>query len=209
MIQVHDVYVTAMEFTSFSLKSTVLEEQFYQVAQEFEKTLASLNKVVFHSVVKNDKGLFADVLLVEHFADLAFIHKALTNLPQAQAYFELIAPSSVEMKLMQIHKPKVIVPANFTCIELGVFALKDATASNALLTSSDEIEKKYLATFDNTQEHFIGEIAPNSYAEVTFGQSLGDTQTICYGYLQNQYCLPMLDLCEPSSMQFDFWNIVQ
>lgn len=207
MIRVKNGQVTAMEFTSFTVNPEVLEDDFTAAAMAFEAVLAKQVGVVFHCLVKNNAGAYANVLLVEHFADLANIHQSIETLPEAKAYFALLNGSSVTMRLIHILKPSFKVPTSFSCIELGVFALKNKQDHNELLLHSDGIENNYLSTFSNTQGHFIGQLEDKSYAEVTFGQTYAHTKAVCYGYLQNEYCLPMLGLCEETSMAFDFWYV--
>ena len=72
----------------------------------------------------------------------------------------------------------------------------------------NKIEKEYLNSFDNNLGHFMGKIDDTTYSELTFGETLGKTREICYGYfgidagmeLMNMYILEKVDL--------DFWYLI-
>ncbi|AJW65123.1 hypothetical protein VO54_03697 [Elizabethkingia miricola] len=73
---------------------------------------------------------------------------------------------------------------------------------------SGNIENKYLNTFKNTQAHFIGKIEDNLYSEVTIGKTLAETKRICMGYFDNSFCLELLNIADPGTMELDFWYLI-
>ncbi|MGI3128476.1 hypothetical protein [Nitratireductor sp. PBL-C9] len=40
------------------------------------------------------------------------------------------------------------------------------------------------------------------------GRSLGKTKRLCDGYVGHPVCQPLLDLCDPASLDLDFWYVL-
>lgn len=207
MIRVSNAKPKAMEFTSFKKKEHVTDDELIKAAMAFETEFLSKQPgIIFHCLVRNLAGEYANVLFAEQGEDITKLEKEAHNNQHAGAFFGLIEMSSVKMTVQSIDKD-FAVPAHFSCVEYGSFSLKNDNYE-ALLKVSEEIEEKYLAKFDNTQGHFIGKQSENLYSEITIGATLGKTKEVCMGYIGNPVCQPMLDMADTASMQLDFWYVI-
>ncbi|MCC9069989.1 hypothetical protein LNQ49_00025 [Flavobacterium sp. F-65] len=208
MIRVSNDFVKAMEFTSFNKKENVTDDELINAVLKFESILAKQNGVIFHCLVRNFKNEYANILFVSDFGDLKKIEENLIKLPEAQDFFKLIDGPSIKMEYHEVLKTNFKIPSSFSCIECGTFKLKNENEVEQLLIVSENIEKEYLSTFENTKDHFIGRIQDNTYSEITFGETLGKTKEICFGYMSNSFCKPMLEMADETTMKLDFWYLV-
>lgn len=209
MIQKTGKFAKAMEFTSIDKKEGVTDDELIQSAMQFEQLfLQQFDGILFHCLVRNLNGSYANVLLADDKTTLEELSKHINGNEVVQNFFDKIDNDSVKMSFSKIEKEGVTPPVNFSCVEYGTFALKDASTVEQLLESSKQIETHYLAQNDNTKAHFISTINENLFAEVTFGATLGKTKEVCMGYLENEQCKPMLALADADSMELDFWMLV-
>ncbi|UUC45108.1 hypothetical protein [Flavobacterium cerinum] len=208
MIKVNTLNASVMECTRFRIAENATEKDLLQAISDFENQfLAHLEGIAFHCLAKNDKGEYANILLAQNTAVLTTIEKDITSNPGALSFLKLIDKKSVIIHYLNIEKEPLLIPENFSCVELGTFALKKGTLQE-LLAVSDSIEKNYLSHFPNTQLHFIGTLPDDIYAEVTFGTTLQSTQQICAGYLSDPNCTPLMEMIDETRMALDFWSVL-
>ena len=208
MIRVSNNSAKAMEFTSFSKKKNVTDDELINAVLKFETVLAKQSGVIFHCLVRNFKNEYANVLFVSDFEDLKKIEDKIIKLAEAQDFFKLIDEKSIKIGYHQILKTDFKIPHYFSCIECGTFELKNGIEQNKLLLAVKNIEQEYLSIFENTKEHFIGLIQKSKYSEVTFGETLAKTKEICFGYTSNPYCKRMLEMADETTMELDFWYLI-
>lgn len=208
MIRVSNNFAKAMELTSFRKKTTVTDDELIHAALKFETVLTKQSGVIFHCLVRNFNNEYANVLFVTQMDDLNKLEENVMHLPEVQDFFRLIDEQSIKMAFHTILKDNFEVPNHFSCVECGTFTLKNANENHKLLSISESIEKEYLNTFENTKAHFIGSVKENRYSEITIGQTLGKTKEICFGYMTNQFCKPLLEMAEEATMELDFWYLV-
>lgn len=209
MIREIDKNAKALEFTSFRKKENVSDDDLIKAVLQFEnELLSSFNGIIFHCLVRNFDHQYANVLLARDKNVFTELAQKANESKAALHFFSLIESESVKMNFQSIEKDNFVVPAHFSCVEYGTFALKDATQFPQLLEASTQIEKEYLSKTENTQAHCIGQIEENMFAEVTFGTTLGKTKEICMGYLENEHCQPLLAMTDDTTMQLDFWYLI-
>lgn len=207
MIRVSNEHPKAMEFTSFKQKEGITDDELIRAAMAFESEfLAKQPGVIFHCLVRNFSGEYANVLFAKAKGDISNLEKAAHNDPNAGAFFGMIDMGSVKMTIQSMEKD-FSMPAHFSCVEYGSFSLKN-NDYDALQKVSESVERDYLSKFENTRAHFVGRQSENLYAEVTFGATLGKTKEVCMGYIGNPVCQPMLDMADEKSMQLDFWYVI-
>ncbi|GAA0195095.1 hypothetical protein GCM10009122_59070 [Fulvivirga kasyanovii] len=207
MIRVSNEHPKAMEFTSFKQKEGVTDDELIRAAMAFESEfLTKQPGVIFHCLVRNFSGDYANVLFAKTKEDISNLEKAAHYDPNAGAFFGMIDMGSVKMTTQSIEKD-FSVPAHFSCVEYGSFSLK-SNDYEALQKVSESIERDYLSQFENTRAHFVGRQNENLYTEVTFGATLGKTKEVCMGYIGNPICQPLLDMADEKSMQLDFWYVI-
>lgn len=208
MIKVKNLSASVMEFTRFRVKENTTESDLLKAITDFEALFLNLqNGIVFHCLAKNNKGEYANFLLAENTTVLMAIEKDITSNPGALSFLNLIDRESVEIHYLNIEKESLFVPDVFSCIEFGIFALREGNLQE-LLAVSDSIEKNYLSRFPNTKLHFIGSHPDDIYAEVTFGVSTEETQQICAGYMADLYCLPLMEMLDDTRLSLDFWDVI-
>lgn len=209
MIQQINGKATVMEFTSFSKKNKVSDDELIQAVLQFERSFLSHQKgVVFHCLVRNLNNEYANVLFAENMETLKEIEKSAPQNPYATHFFGQINPGSIQMNFQTIEKGNFEVPEHFACVEYGTFSLKNKSDFKSLLSVSDNIEQQYLFKSENTKAHFIGRISENHFSEVTFGSTLGKTKEVCFGYMENEHCQPMLEMADETTMKLDFWYLI-
>ena len=208
MIRVSNNFAKAMEFTSFKKKENVTDDELINAVLKFETVLTKQSGVIFHCLVRNFKNEYANVLFVTELDDLKKMEENVIKFSEAQDFFKLIDEQSIKMEFHKISKDDFKVPTHFSCIECGTFTLKNKNESQKLLTVSENIEKEYLNTFENTKAHFIGSLNENRYSEVTIGETLGKTKEICFGYMRSQFCKPLLEMADETTMELDFWYLI-
>ena len=208
MIRVSNYFAKAMEFTSFKKKENVTDDELINAVLKFETVLTKQSGVIFHCLVRNFKNEYANVLFVTEIDDLKKLEENIMQLSEAQDFFKLIDEQNIEMVFHKILKDNFEVPNDFSCIECGTFTLKNKNEKHKLLTLSDGIEKEYLSTFENTKAHFIGSVKENRFSEITIGKTLGKTKEICFGYTSNQFCKPLLEMADETTMKLDFWYLI-
>ena len=206
MIRVSNNFAKAMEFTSFKKKDSITDDELINAVLKFETVLSKQSGVIFHCLVRNFKNEYANVLFVTEIDDLKELEEKVMQLSEAQDFFKLIDEHSVKMAFHKILKDDFEVPNHFSCVECGTFSLKNE--NHKLLTISESIEKEYLSTFENTMAHFIGSLKENRYSEITIGKTLGKTKEVCFGYMSNQFCKPLLEMADETTMELDFWYLI-
>lgn len=208
MKRVSNNFAKAMEFTSFKKKETITDDELINAVLKFETVLAKQNGVIFHCLVRNFENEYANVLFVTEIEDLKRLEENLIQLQEAQDFFRLIDEKSIKITVHKILKDDFKVPSLFSCVECGTFQLKNQDENLKLLAISENIEKEYLNTFENTKAHFIGSVQENRFSEITLGETLGKTKEICFGYFNNQFCKPLLEMTDETTVKLDFWYLI-
>lgn len=175
-----------------------------------EEFLHPMDGILFHAFLGNLRGGFADVILARDDARFDAMLSAHMEAPSARAFMALLDTDSIRLSRNRILKPVASPPSDFSCVEFGTFAIADGAKADEpdVLAISDRIEAEYLDRHDNTRLHFIGRGGEGRFCEVTFGRSLGETKRLCEGYVGHPVCQPLLDLCDPASVDLDFWFVL-
>lgn len=198
-----------MEFTSFKKKENVTDDELIQAVIQFETSfLANQEGILFHCLVRNFNNDYANVLFADNMDSINKLFDAANNNKSAKYFFSLIENESVNIIIHQIEKKNFMIPEHFSCVEHGTFSLKNKVEFEKLIKVSNTIEKEYLSKSDNTKAHFIGIISENLYSEVAFGKTLGKTKEVCFGYMENSFCKPLLEMADETTMKLDFWYLI-
>lgn len=208
MIRLSNAPVRAMEFTSFKKKTEVSDDELLFAVARFERQFTQIDGLVYHCLVRNYDNEYANVLFATSMEVIKSLATVIGDTRETQDFFSMVEMTSVQVEYHEINKPNFTLPAYFGCIENGRFALKEASQSPALLSTSDAVEESYLHQYENTLGHFISTRGENEYSEIILGQTLGNTKEICYGYFDNEACLSLLSLIDESSMQLGFWYVI-
>lgn len=112
------------------------------------------------------------------------------------------------MKIHKIEKENFVIPESFACIEHGTFQLKEAVTLKDLKSKSETLERDYLEHFSNSKAHYVGSLGDIVFSEIAFGETLGKTKQICYGYLENKVGLEFLGLLDEKTMELDFYSVL-
>lgn len=198
-----------MEFTSFKKKENVTDDELIQAVIQFEIDILTKQKgIIFHCLVRNFNNEYANVLFADNMDSINRLLKAVNENDSAKHFFSLIESESVNMTFHKIEKQKFLIPEHFSCVEQGTFSLKNKNDFENLIKVSNTIEEEYLNKFENTKAHFIGTVSENLYSEVTFGETLGKTKEACFGYMENVFCKPLLEMADEATMKLDFWYLI-
>ncbi|WP_437918691.1 hypothetical protein [Sphingobacterium sp. LRF_L2] len=208
MIRISSKVAKAMEFTRFRKKADVTDDALLAAALAFEKAIASQQGLIFHSLVRNYDNEYANVLFSESIQILKDLESNFGNLPSVKEFFQLIEMSSVKVEYHNIKKENFLIPTDFSCIEKGTFSLHNTDDISKLKQISEDIENEYLNRFDNSRGHFIGQLGPNLFSEVTIGKTLAQTKQICMGYFNDPFCTKLLALADKETMELDFWYVI-
>ncbi|EAQ41244.1 hypothetical protein [Polaribacter sp. MED152] len=209
MIKLNGNQPKVMEFASFEIKDASTEDELINTVLAFEeKFLKNQKGILFHCLVKNQQKTYANVLLAENEEVLINIQKSASKEQVAKDFFSVMKRDSVKMNIHSIQKNNFEIPEDFSCVEHGTFLLKSTSSLKNLNSKSDELEKGYLNNFTNSKGHFIGSLQDNKFSEIAFGQTLGKTKQICYGYLKNKIGIEFLNLLDDTSMNLDFYYVL-
>ena len=209
MIRLNNSNVAVMEFTTFEVKSSVTVNQLIEAVLNFESNFLKQQKgIVFHCLVRNIEGKFANVLFAENMGALKQLEKSAESNESVNLFFDMVESSSVQVNFNKINEKNFKVPENFSCVEYGVFKLKETEKLDSLLPVLEAVKNNYLNNFNNTKGHFVGILPNDTYAEVVFGETLGQTKQLCSGYFENQFCKAFLEKIEESTTQLDFWYLI-
>lgn len=211
MLRLNQVKPTVMEFTTFTKADDITDEDLISLVIKFENDyLKNKSGLIFHCLVRNLKGEYANLLFAENMQNIKNIENDFTCSDTATKFMKSIKPQTVKVHYHKILKENFQVPDNFSCFEHGIFSPKansDFSEAN-LLSVSEKIENTYLDTFENTLSHFIGKIDNQTYSEITFGKTFGKTKDICYGYFNIESGMKMMSMCDPETMDLDFWYLI-
>ena len=211
MIRLQESQANVMEFTKFEKAENVTNEDFITSVMKFEKEYLSIKKgIVFHCLVRNLKGEYANILFADSMNTLKEIERGFMDNEASNNFMGNINPKTVKIYHHEILKENFQVPENFACFEHGTFAPKEEIdfIENDLIAVSDQIEKQYLNTFENSLGHFVGKINNERYSEIVFGKTLGKTREICYGYFGIEPGMKMLNMFNSKTMNLDFWYLL-
>lgn len=209
MIKKREKNAGVMEFTSFKKKESVTDDELIQAVIQFETSfLANQEGVLFHCLVRNFNNEYANVLFTDNMDSPNKLLEAANKNDSAKHFFSLIDNESVDMIFHKIEKEIFMIPEYFSCVEHGTFSLKNKNRFDDLVKISNTIEKEYLNKMENTKAHFIGTVSENLYSEVTFGETLGKTKEACFGYMENVFCKPLLEMADETTMKLDFWYLI-
>jgi hypothetical protein len=211
MLRLNQVKPTVMEFTRFTKADAITDEDLISLIMKFENDyLKNQSGLIFHCLVRNLKGEYANLLFAEDIQSIKDIENGFTSNATAKEFMKSIKPQTVKVHYHKILKDNFQVPDNFSCFEYGTFSPKDHShifEENLLLVSA-QIESTYLDTFENTLSHFMGKIDDETYSEITFGRTLGETKQICYGYYNIESGMKMMSMCDPETMDLEFWYLI-
>lgn len=166
--------------------------------------------ILKHWLLGNLKGGFADAMLVKDDAAFDAMSAAHCDDPSSQAFMKLIDVATIRLAKSAVLKRLITVPTGFSCIEFGTFSplAEHRACEAALLDASAAVERDYLAAKPETVAHFIGKIDDSTYAEISFMETLGTARAICDGYHGNPACMRLLSMCDPKSVDLDFWYVL-
>ena len=211
MLQLNHVKPTVMEFTTFTKADDITDEDLINRVMKFETHyLTQQPGLLFHCLVRNLSGDYANLLFADNMQNLKDIENGFASNDAAKELMQSIKPETVKCHYHHILKDNFHVPENFSCFEHGTFSPKqhsDFSEAN-LLAVAEQIEQSHLNTFENTLAHFIGEVDDETYSEITFGKTLGATKEICYDYLTIESGIKMMDMCDPDTMDLSFWYLI-
>jgi len=211
MIRLRNKSPKVMEFTKFEKAENVTDEDLITSLMTFEKEYLSKQEgIIFHCLVRNLKGEYANLLFADTMNSLKNIEEGFMENDASKNFMGNINPQTVKIHYHEILKENFQVPENFACFEHGTFVIKkdiDFTEKN-MLSISNKIETEYLNTFDNSLGHFMGKINKETYSELAFGKTLGKTREICYGYFGIDAGMELLNLYVPEKVDLDFWYLI-
>lgn len=203
--------VRVMGFARYQKRADVETARLIDAALAWQETfLRPMDGILFHAFLGNLNGGFADIILARDDQSFEGMLKAYDDAESAKTFMALLEPGTVQLSHNQILKQIVSPPDTFSCVEFGTFKIADGSNASEqdVLAISERIESEYLDQSDNTRLHYIGRDAENRFCEVTFGRSLGETKRMCEGYVGHPVCQPLLDLCDPASLDLDFWYLL-
>lgn len=209
MIRVKGNKPQAMEFASFKIKKDVTEDDLINAIIAFEESFLQNQKgILLHCLVKNQMDTYANVLFAESETALKEMQETANKNEFAGTFFSMIESETVSMNIHTIENDSFQIPTSFACVEHGTFKLNANVTLNDLKVKSHKLEEEYLNHFTNSKAHYIGSLNNSLFSEVTFGESLGKTKQICFGYLQNKIGLEFLELLDDKTMQLDFYSVL-
>lgn len=202
---------TVMGFARYRLNDGATTEQLIDSSWSLKQNFLSQRQgIVGHWLLGNIAGEFADAILAVDENAFDSMSAAYATNEHTKAVLSLIDPGTIRLSKNNILKPGVKAPTDFACIEYGTFKpkLDGEFSTAALLAASKNIEEQYLSQSTNTIEHFMAQIDADTYAEVAFGKTLGQTRRTCFGYLENPVCQELLNLYDPETADLDFWYVL-
>lgn len=211
MIRVSESPASMMEFTKFTKADHISDEDLISLVMKFESDyLQKQSGLIFHCLVRNLAGEYANLLFADNIASIKNIENGFSSNDSAKDFIAAIKPQTVKVHYHEILDDNFQVPKGFACFEHGLFSpKKDIEFSEKhLLSVAKKIEKSHLNNFENTLGHFIGKIDDETYSEITFGQTLGKTREICYGYLNIEAGMEMMTMFDPDTTDLDFWYLI-
>ncbi len=211
MLRENDNTPKAMEFTVFSKARGVKDEDLINAVMQFEKEYITQQEgVIFHCLVRNLNGDYANLVFADDMGSLKNLPKGFMDSDVCKQFLECVDKDTVKMHHHTIMKDNFVIPDNFACFEHGTFVIKKdiGFTEDKMLTIADTLEKQYLNDFDNSRGHFMGKLDDETYSELAFGRTLGKTREICYGYFGVDAGLQLMDLYDPESTELNFWYLI-
>lgn len=209
MLRTKNTHAGLLEFARFRKQDHISDEALIEAVLDLEQQFfAHQDDVYFHCLVRNFAGEYANLLLASSHEAHKAIQAAAFGHSAAQHFFSMLDMANTHMHLLDISAAKFDVPSSFSCVEFGSFQLQP-TATRALLQQCNEdLETQYLAKFKNTKGHLLTAMDNETFAELTFGESWGQTRQICFGYDKDTHGQAFLSLLHPDSFNLDFWYVV-
>jgi hypothetical protein len=211
MIRVSQATPSFMEFTTFTKASNVTDEELISLVMKFENDyLQKQSGLIFHCLVRNLKGEYANLLFADNMENMKSIEYNFASNDCAKDFMAAVNPQTVKVRYHEVLDNNFQVPKNFACFEHGTFSPKkdNGFSESNLLSVANKIEEDHLNTFENSLGHFIGKLDDETYSEITFGQTLGKTREICFGYLNIKAGLEMMDMFNSETIDLDFWYLI-
>ncbi len=197
-----------MGFVEFEKLDNVACEEVIEASLNWQREfLKPIEGIGFHCLLGNLKGGFADLIFGTNKAAFEHMSETFLSAASSQKVKSLLDPQSIVMRSASILADNFTVPDEFSCVEAGFMrANKEEEISEAVVREkSINLEKEFLGAYANTKGHFVGKTAEDGFCEVTFGQTLGQTREICFGYEAARPCREFLSLFDEKSFEFDFW----
>ncbi|OUR76678.1 hypothetical protein A9Q83_14010 [Alphaproteobacteria bacterium 46_93_T64] len=208
MLNKHLNSYSVMGFATFNKRPGVETSAIIDASLNWSREfLGPLEGIGFHCLFQNMNGGFADIILATDFEALGQMNEDFSSSETSAKMMQLLDPDSIKLNAMAISQEGFTPPEDFSCLEVG-FMKSETSSKEQILKHSQMLEENYLRKFDNTKGHFIGEIEPGSYTDVTFGRTLGDTRKICMDFDNDQTAKEFLSLFDPSSFKLDFWSLL-
>ncbi|MBL4906347.1 MAG: hypothetical protein JKX94_02770 [Sneathiella sp.] len=197
-----------MGFVTFEKLPDVNSEDVIAASLRWQREfLKPMEGMGFHCLLGNLNGGFADLIFGTDRSAFERMNELFPSAPSSAAMMKLLDRESISMRSAELLKKDFSIPVSFSCVEAGFMrAVKPGQLMpEDVVHASETLERDYLEAYANTQGHFVGTTEENSYCEVTFGQTLGQTREICFGYEAAKPCSDFLDLFDKPSFEFDFW----
>ena len=199
---------TIMGFSRFQNKAEVPIEDIIEKSLEWsESFLEKIDGINFHCLLRNTKGELADVIFAKDPQTFSMMNDAFGQSSHSKQFLSLLMPETIRLNQVHILDEFFEIPSSFGAIEIGFMQ----TDSSKKITISDikkasaALEDDYLFKQESSQAHFIGQANENTFADVTFGKSVGSVRKTCFGFYENPTAVNFLNLFEESSFELDFW----
>ncbi|MEH6403625.1 MAG: hypothetical protein V7750_09665 [Sneathiella sp.] len=199
---------SVMGFATFQKKRDVETMDVIAASLDWQREfLKSMDGIGFHCLLGNMSGGFADIIFATDRPSFDKMGELHFEAPSSIKFMSLLDPESIQLRSASILKEGLIIPSGFSCIEAGFMTLAEGAIAEdeEVRLGSDKIEEQYLGGYSNTLGHFVGRAEDQSYCEITFGQTLGQTREICYGYEHSVICQDFLNQFDEKKFEFDFW----
>jgi hypothetical protein len=198
----------AIEFSHSSLAAGVTQDRLVEAALAFEEqVLAPRPGFLFHALLHGGGGRYAHLIVADAHERLSEVEADAPRTPAIAALLACLDRGSTRTFRHRALGPPAALPDRFGVLEHGTFAARAGSGFSeaALASAAQRVRDDYLRHEPGWLCQFVAHVGGDRYAEVVFGASPAHTRRSCAGYLEQPVCAPLLALCEPSSVELEFW----
>lgn len=196
------------EFVHAPLLPHVTEEQLIAALLAFEAGVLLPRGFLFHALLRNGSGRFAHFVVATSPSAFRDVERDVAHVAEISALFACFDLNQAKLFRHRVLGAAPELPEAFGVLEHGSFKPKQEAAFSlaTLEDAARRVREDYLAHEPGYLTQFVTDAGDGTYAEIVLGASLAHAQRTCARYHEIPACAPLLALCDPDTVELDFWT---
>lgn len=200
------------EIVYYNIEDIDKEKDFIKNMEELNnKILKKVKWFISRKMLKDENGLFCDIILWDNIYNAKKALKILMNYTIAHKVFSYIKNDSVQINYFEIlswsHEN---LEFDAWAVEIGTVKLKDNNKLNEVVNSWKEVRTNFLEKQNGFIAQFMIKKDDGLYGEIVFNKNdINETKEICEWYFTDETAKKYISFFDPNTTKLKYWTILK